>query len=265
MTNANCKAKRTKGKNETISEFKELIRKGEIQLKDIFDALDIKTCRKVARKIKKDVEKKQKSETSPFPSCGKIDEDDDEREWDDSASDPFPEEQSDVFNAGMNEGNLTSDSNNQSDVFNEGINEENLTRSLRRDYSQDDYATDRSIVTRENQHIPRRVDPFNDRDKMIGQFERKGNPESTAPIEMRPAEDIKLFSEILVDGLNKQNYSTKLEKRKTLLLRRKVNKERLEPKPVTENDIELRKQLKKEAERAKEGFCFDNFMKTSLK
>ena len=231
MTNSNSENKKGKSKAEMIDDFKTLIIKGEIQLKDIFDALAERDCRKPLEKPKK-LAKKNKLLT-PSAGNGGNERDDDEES---SRSDPFSDSLSNV-------------EEEESDVFNQGINIGDLSNCLRREHSQAEYSTERSIVTIENQNIERRVDPFNDGQKIIGQMSKKGNPPSKAPIQMRQADPIKLFSEVMTEGLNVLTYGEKLEKRKTSLKKDGLTKEKLEPVGPTIEDLEMRSKLKLEKER----------------
>lgn len=242
MTNTGLKPRKEKDRDDLISEVKNSISKGEIQLKDIFDALNIKDCRRLAKKLKKvevvTREKGKKAYLTPIPSGANSDVDDidnDDIEYlntDGQRSEPFPDSENEI-----------------SDVLNQGMNLENDSEIRGRDRSVDEYSTDRSIVTKENQHIERRVDPFNDKGKMIGKIEKKGNPQSRAPIEMRGADPIKLYSEVMTQGLNQDPYDEKAKRRKASLLKMGLTKEKLEPKIVKSDDLEMRQKLKLEKER----------------
>ena len=243
MTNSIRKMKKGKDRDGLVGELKLAILRGEIQIKDIFDALNDKDQRKVARKIKKSEDFNQKGKKdkicAPTPS-GAISETEscehsdrrDDCDICDSRSDPFPDSEDEIR-----------------DVLNEGINPEDLNGSRRRDYSLDDYATNRSIVTRENQNIERRVDPFNDKGKMIGKITKKGNPPSRAPIQMRKADPLELYSETVALEMNQKSYDEKAKIRKASLLKMGLTKEKLEPKNATIDDLNMRQKLKLEKER----------------
>ena len=83
------------------------------------------------------------------------------------------------------------------------------------------YSTDRSMVTVEDQDKIIKKDPFKDGNKKLGP--RLGNPYSTAPMTMRKADPIKLYSEVMVEGLNKKSYVEKLELRRKDSLVQKLN------------------------------------------
>ena len=115
MTNTGLKPRKEKDRDDLISEVKNSISKGEIQLKDIFDALNIKDCRRLAKKLKKvevvTREKGKKAYLTPIPSGANSDVDDidnDDIEYlntDGQRSEPFPDSEneiSDVLNQGMN-------------------------------------------------------------------------------------------------------------------------------------------------------------------
>ena len=217
MTNSNVKQDKLKKSKKLCHELKALILDGDIQLKDILEVLIEKDCLEIAEKVKKrlktSLETIAEEEVTPNPSSGAIDLSDDEN----SRSEPFSDSEGDTI-----------------DVLDKGINESN-------------YSTERSMATKENQHIERRVDPFNDKDKMIGP--KKGNPQSRAPITMRPADPIGLFSQTMVNDLNLMTYDEKAKERKNSLRREGLTKEKLEPKIARNEDLELRAKLKLEKER----------------
>ena len=211
MTNCDSSLKEGRDRKRVMDDLKDMISKGEIQLKDIFDVINGNEKEKTSQKT-------SVIET-PIPASGPI-----ELEEDSSRSEPF----SDSPRSDLEE--------ESGDVLNQGIVHE--------------YSTERSVVTKENQHIERRVDPFMDKDKMVGGAGRSGNPPSRAPIQMRPADNLELFSNEMADGMNTRGFDEKLKNRKTLLLREDLTKEKLEPKGPTSEDLELRQELRKEKERA---------------
>ena len=243
MTNSIRKWKKARNRDDLVEDLKESILKGEIRIKDIFDALNVKDQRKIARKFRKNEDLNRKTnigdDLTPIPSGAPSDCEDCENceyceDCDncDSRSDPFPESEEDT-----------------KDVLNQGMNLDDTSGSQKRDYSLDDFATERSIVTRENQNIERRIDPFNDKEKVIGKIVKKGNPPSRAPIQMRMADPLKMHSEIMVQGMNQKNFDEKAKIRKASLLKKGLTKEKLEPKNATSNDLEIRNKLKLEKER----------------
>ena len=217
MTNSNSKQEKlTKGK-ELCLKLKALIHDGTIHLEDIFEVLEGKEYPKANEKLKNRVKSSLdtivEEKGAPAPSAGSIDLEDDEN----SRSEPFSDSEGETV-----------------DVLNEGIDELN-------------YSTDRSIVTKENQHVERRVDPFNDKNKMIGR--KKGNPQSRAPITMRPADPIEPLSQVMADEMNKVTYDDKSKTRKASLLKEGLTKEKLEPKLAKDDDLNLREKLRLEKER----------------
>ena len=211
MTNYDSNLKKGKDKKRVIDDLKEMVIKGEIQLKDILDAIN-------GNEKEKTSQKKGVIEI-PIPASGPT-----ELEEDSSRSEPF----SDSPRSDLEE--------EYGDVLNRGIMHE--------------YSTERSVVTKENQHIERKVDPFMDKNKIVGGAGRNGNPPSRAPIQMRPADNLELFSNEMTSGMNTRGFDEKLKNRKALLLREGLIKEKLEPKGPTSEDLELRQELRKEKERA---------------
>ena len=225
MTNSKNTTKDAKKSKDLCIELKALILSGEIQLEDILDVLYEKDCHKVAIKAKDkhvlEFETIHEEDEAPVPSSGAIDLSDDEQ----SRSEPF------------------SDSDNEiADVLNRGINESDLDDSHKLNFS-----TDKSVVTKENQHIERRIDPFNDKDKIIGA--KISNPQSRAPITMRQADPLEKFPQEMIDCMNETTYDEKSKWRKASLLKEGLTKEKMEPKVAKIEDLELREKLRIEKER----------------
>ena len=229
-TDFNKLAKKEKERDDLLADFKELVLKGKIQLKDIFDALNEKDCRRVAKKVKKARIPKSITESepnkifTPIPSGSVIDLSDDEQ----SRSEPFSD----------------SGEENTIDVLNKGINESDLIEGV----DKYNYSTNKSMVTKENQKLERRVDPFNDAGKILGK--RKGNPPSRASISMREADPIDVLPTDLIDRMNLLSYDEKAKNRKASLSKQGLTKEKLEPKVAKVEDLEVREKLRLEKDRA---------------
>ena len=218
--------KKKKNNSNYINEVREAFCKGLFSMKDILDTLDEKDCKKLFKKWKKN----QKTHDVLTPSAGRTD-----------PEQPFSDTSSSLSEI---------DENDENDVLNEGMNISNISDTLRaRVNDESDYTTNKSIVRKEDQHFEKRVDPFEDRGKIIGPKDPNGNPIAKAPIGMKPAQKIEPLPKRMVDSMNKTSYNEKLEKRRKWLRSQKLLQESLEPAKPTQDDFSHRTFLEEDHQR----------------
>ena len=235
------------------------------QLCKVFDALNEKDGLTLLKKINsfviktKNAEKGSKKSTKtilPTPSAKPVNPMDfNQKEFDEytprmattdsslsepfSSSNPESETEGDGLNDAMNIGE-------------EEYSEESIVKSIRirdRFGDKDDFMTDKSIVTKQNLNIPRRVDPFKDAGKIIGRFPYTENLYSNVPIEKRNDNLIKKYSDVAAGNLNKDDYDTKCKWRKIELNRLGIDKDKLELKKPNEVGLKERERLNFEYKR----------------
>ena len=130
--------------------------------------------------------------------------------------------------------------------------EESIVRNIRirdRFGDKDDFITDKSIVTKQNLNIPRRVDPFKDKGKLIGKYPFQSNPYSNVPVEPIRTDPIKKYSEAVAGNLNRDDYDSKYKWRKVELSKLGLDKNKLELRKPFEADLNERERLNNEYKR----------------
>ena len=255
-----------KMKKLRLMDLKDDLLQSTNQLCKVFDTLNEKDGLTLLRKInsfvvktkktKKESEIKSTKTNAPTPSAKPVNPMDfNQKEFDEyvprisatdssmsepfSSSDPDSEAEKDDLNDAMNLGE-------------EEYSEESIVRKIRirdRFGDKDDFLTDKSIVTKQNLNIPRRVDPFKDAGKIIGGFPYTENPYSNVSVEGKHETPIKKYSEVVAENLNKVDYDTKYKWRKTELNRLGLDKAKLELKKPNEADLKERERLNFEYKR----------------
>ena len=259
-----------KAKKLRLLDLKDDLLQSTNQICKIFDSLDEKDGLLLLNKInlfvtkskEKTLDKLKKKTTktttsAPIPSAKPMDFNQEEFEkyepkkyrnaYDSSRSEPFSSDPD------SEENEMEVDLNNAINLEDgEEYSEESIVRSIRirdRFGDKDDFLTDKSIVTKQNLHIPRRVDPFKDAGKLIGKFPFQTNPYSSVPIETKRNEPIKKYSDAVASNLNKDDYDAKQKWRSLELSRLGLAKDKIELKNPNEDVLTERDRLNNEYKR----------------
>ena len=205
------KQKNEAHKKHKVAELKKAMMKGEIPWETVLSALSDKDFGKIGRMVKKmDLNKNDALNKS--------------KTLDENEKKPVDDAQRlDVLNpsAGIqSEEPFPSSSSSSSEA---NSNDYEYDDVLNRALDAHVWCTDRSIVTIHDHEAEMKVDPFRDAGRDIGPNRNQRNPYSTVSDEMKPADPILRYSEVLTEGLNKKSYNEKLQLRKSLIIREKLS------------------------------------------
>ena len=154
-----------------------------------------------------------------------------------------------------------SDSEKDTDDLNIAINlgedetsemEMEIVKSIRirdRFGDKDDFLTDKSIVTKHNLNVPKRIDPFKDAGKILGRYPHQTNQYSTASAEFKKLDPIQELPEHLTTDLNSDDYDAKIKWRLSELTKLGLKKDKLELKNPNEDVFKERERLENEYKR----------------
>ena len=259
---ATMKNKMKKMKKLRLLDLKDDLLQSTNQLCKVFDALNEKDGLTLLNKINSFVAKTKKHErkkstefTVPIPSAKPTNPMDFNKEEFD-AYEPrvkaTDSSHSEPFSSNYDSEDEGDDLNNAINMGVEEYSEDSIVRKIRirdRFGDEDDFLTDKSIVTKQNLNIPRRVDPFKDAGKIIGRFPYQENSYSTVPVETRLNVPIKRYSDAVAENLNKDDYDSKYKWRKAELNKIGLDKNKLELKRPNEADLKERERLNNEYKR----------------
>ena len=246
--------KNKKMKKVRLLDLKDELLTSTSRLCKVFDSLNEKDSLLLLKKINAFVKKPKKSENSaskevqqnerfkstviaPVPAAKPVNPMDFSQEefdayeprhkhTDSSLSEPFSNSDSDDLNEAINYGD-------------EEFAEMEIVNSIRirdRFGDKDDFLTDKSIVTKHNLNVPKRIDPFKDEGKILGRYPFQANPYSNAPSGFKKLETIQELDGPLVSKLNSDGYDNKATWRLNELTKIGLKKDKLELK-VPNTDV----------------------------
>ena len=282
---AKIKDMKNVAKKTKLLDLKKELLKDHDRIQNIFDDLDEKNALILLKKINAFISKPNKGKNgqqttttkletttgmiTPTPSAkpiGPMDFDQEEfdnykpgpapgstsSEISESNTEPFPSsEHESIMEESDSNAEVVDDLNEAINLGEEDLMDDTIVRSIRvrdRFGDKDDFINDKSIVTRQNLHIPKTVDPFKDGNKVLGKFPFQRNPYSNAPL-LTESSQITKLPENLTKQLNEDDYDAKAKWRAGELMKMGLYKDKLELKNATSEVLNERERLKNEYKR----------------
>ena len=262
------KPKNKKMRKARLLDLKDDLLSSTNKICKLFDALNEKDGLLLLKKINTFVveSKKQKKESTvkkeaPVPSAKPSNPMDfNQKEFDEYTPrkyrSPMDSSHSEPFTVSDSESEQEIDSDDFNNAINMGEDEEyselEIVKNIRirdRFGDKDDFITDKSIVTKQNLNIPKRIDPFKDAGKLLGRYPFQANSYSKASDGFKKLDPIQEHGETITSALNSADYEAKHKWRMNELKELGILKDKLQLKAPNSDVYTERERLDNEYKR----------------